>query len=76
VRANSTRCLRAGGAALEDAYIELLGGARKGESLLARAGPRGARGHAAGSGSAAAAADGVLVRAAGLTRRFGDFVPR
>jgi len=36
---------------------------------------RGARGHAAGSRSAAAAADGVLVRAAGLTRRFGDSWP-
>ena len=47
---------------LEDAYVELLGGARKGESLLARGWPTGAT------------ADGVLVRATGLTRRFGDFV--
>ena len=47
---------------LEDAYVELLGGARKGESQLARGWPTGAR------------AAGVLVRAAGLTRRFGDFV--
>ncbi|GAC1695086.1 MAG: ATP-binding cassette domain-containing protein [Steroidobacteraceae bacterium] len=51
---------------LEDAYVELLGGARKGESQLARAWPRRA--------AANAAADGVLVRASALTRRFGDFV--
>jgi ABC-2 type transport system ATP-binding protein len=48
---------------LEDAYVELLGGARKGESLLARGWPT-----QGGSGS------GVLVRAAGLTKHFGDFV--
>ena len=60
---------------LEDAYVELLGGARKGESLLARGWPTGAHpGTRAAPGSAAATADGVLVRAAGLTRRFGDFV--
>ncbi|MGH8266676.1 MAG: ATP-binding cassette domain-containing protein [Steroidobacteraceae bacterium] len=53
---------------LEDAYVELLGGARKGESLLARGWPAAAR------GSGAAATDGVLVRADALTRRFGDFV--
>jgi ABC-2 type transport system ATP-binding protein len=47
---------------LEDAYVELLGGARKGESQLARGWPAGAP------------ADGALVRAAGLTRRFGDFL--
>jgi ABC-2 type transport system ATP-binding protein len=51
---------------LEDAYVELLGGARKGESQLARGWPTGAQPDAR--------ADGVLVRAAGLTRRFGDFV--
>jgi ABC-2 type transport system ATP-binding protein len=51
---------------LEDAYVELLGGARKGESLLVRGWPTGAQ--------PATRADGVLVHAAGLTRRFGDFV--
>jgi ABC-2 type transport system ATP-binding protein len=51
---------------LEDAYVEFLGGARKGESLLARGWPSGAQ--------PGTRADGVLVRAAGLTRRFGDFV--
>jgi len=60
---------------LEDAYVELLGGARKGESLLARGWPTGAPADTAAAGGAAAVrADGVLVRAAGLTRRFGDFV--
>jgi ABC-2 type transport system ATP-binding protein len=47
---------------LEDAYVELLGGARKGESLLARGWPthtqQGER----------------LVHAQGLTKRFGDFI--
>ena len=63
---------------LEDAYVELLGGARKGESLLARGWP--AAGTTAQPGAAAdgtppgAAGDGVLVRAQALTRRFGDFV--
>jgi len=47
---------------LEDAYVELLGGPRKGESLLARGWP-----------TQAPLAD-ALVRAVGLTRRFGDFV--
>jgi len=60
---------------LEDAYVELLGGARKGESLLARGWPTGAQAHtSAACGAAAVRADGVLVRAEGLTRRFGDFV--
>ncbi len=60
---------------LEDAYVELLGGARKGESLLARGWPTGAQADtSAACGAAAVRADGVLVRAAGLTRRFGDFV--
>jgi ABC-2 type transport system ATP-binding protein len=81
---------------LEDAYVELLGGARKGESLLARGWPTGgggARSHGASarevsgpSGSMhegaareaaiheTAARDGILVRAAGLTKHFGDFV--
>ncbi|HYM28999.1 MAG TPA: ATP-binding cassette domain-containing protein [Steroidobacteraceae bacterium] len=52
---------------LEDAYVELLGGARKGESLLARGWPRAAA-------PSAAADPPVQVRAADLTRRFGDFV--
>ena len=60
---------------LEDAYVELLGGARKGESLLARGWPTGAQADtSAACGAAAVRADGVLVRAEGLTRRFGDFV--
>ena len=61
---------------LEDAYVELLGGARKGESLLARGWATGAHPdtRAAAGGGDAAPADGVLVRAEGLTRRFGDFV--
>ena len=50
---------------LEDAYVELLGGARKGESALARGWPAPATG---------APADAVLVRAEALTRRFGDFL--
>ena len=56
---------------LEDAYVELLGGARKGESLLARGWPdrASARGSEAGPGE-----DDVLVHAEALTRRFGDFV--
>jgi ABC-2 type transport system ATP-binding protein len=49
---------------LEDAYVELLGGPRKGESLLARGWPV----------QAPPAAPAVLVRAVDLTRRFGDFV--
>ena len=61
---------------LEDAYVELLGGARKGESLLARGWPTGGanvplRGALARETSEH---DGVLVRAAGLTKHFGDFV--
>jgi len=56
---------------LEDAYIELLGGARKGESLLARGWPQ--RAPAPGSSDVAAQAE-VLVHAAALTRRFGEFV--
>jgi ABC-2 type transport system ATP-binding protein len=59
---------------LEDAYVELLGGARKGESLLARGWPAPERPpDGAAPGARAAAADGTLVRAATLTRRFGDF---
>lgn len=54
---------------LEDAYVELLGGAHKGESLLARGWPEPGT-----STSETATKDGVLVRAAGLTKRFGDFV--
>jgi len=62
---------------LEDAYVELLGGARKGESLLAQGWPSAAAapgGASAAERRTAAAADAALVRAAGLTRRFGDFV--
>jgi ABC-2 type transport system ATP-binding protein len=61
---------------LEDAYVELLGGARKGESLLARGWPAQAP-RSAGDvppGTAGAGDPGALVRAVGLTRRFGDFV--
>ncbi|MBV9344474.1 MAG: ABC transporter ATP-binding protein [Gammaproteobacteria bacterium] len=47
---------------LEDAYVELLGGARKGASALAQGWP-----------SRAPERGSVLVRARGLTRRFGDF---
>jgi len=54
---------------LEDAYVELLGGPRKGESLLARGWPRQVPLAAPG-----AADPGAVVRAVGLTRRFGDFV--
>jgi ABC-2 type transport system ATP-binding protein len=63
---------------LEDAYVELLGGARKGESLLARGWP--AARASAPPGAATdptpprGADDDVLVRARALTRRFGDFV--
>jgi ABC-2 type transport system ATP-binding protein len=56
---------------LEDAYVELLGGARKGESLLARSWPEPS---ASQGPQDATSGDGVLVRASGLTRRFGDFV--
>ncbi|MBV9316663.1 MAG: ABC transporter ATP-binding protein [Gammaproteobacteria bacterium] len=51
---------------LEDAYVELLGGPRKGESLLARGWPV--------QSAAAAEPAGALVRAVDLTRRFGDFL--
>jgi len=48
---------------LEDAYIELVGGAHKGESLLAKGWPTGTE------------ANGPhLVESHGLTKRFGDFV--
>jgi ABC-2 type transport system ATP-binding protein len=48
---------------LEDAYIELLGGPHKGESLLARGWP-----------AQSAQDPDALVRAEGLTRRFGEFI--
>jgi ABC-2 type transport system ATP-binding protein len=51
---------------LEDAYVELLGGPRKGESLLARGWPA--------QSTAAAEPAGALVRAVDLTRRFGNFL--
>ena len=61
---------------LEDAYVELLGGARKGESLLARGWPMqaGAAGARAEAVLRDVAPERVLVRASALTRRFGDFV--
>jgi ABC-2 type transport system ATP-binding protein len=62
---------------LEDAYVELLGGPRKGESLLARGWPVQTSPAAAGEAARGAASGqeaGALVRAVGLTRRFGDFV--
>ena len=61
---------------LEDAYVELLGGASKGESLLARGWPAQAPvAHEDLPPEPASARDaGVMVRAVGLTRRFGDFV--
>ena len=62
---------------LEDAYVELLGGPRKGESLLARGWPAQPSLTASGDaspGAASAREPGALVRAVGLTRRFGDFV--
>ena len=51
---------------LEDAYVELLGGAPKGASLLAAAWPA--------RTAVAAHNQEALVRARALTRRFGDFV--
>ena len=61
---------------LEDAYVELLGGPRKGESLLARGWPVQAppAASADASGTAGARDAAVLVRAVNLTRRFGDFL--
>ncbi|HEY1875371.1 MAG TPA: ATP-binding cassette domain-containing protein [Steroidobacteraceae bacterium] len=62
---------------LEDAYVELLGGPRKGESLLARGWPAPMPQTAPGDlppGSASPGEPRALVRAVGLTRRFGDFV--
>ena len=55
---------------LEDAYVELLGGARKSESRLAIGWPTVEERAAGGNGSAGHA----LVQAHGLTKRFGDFV--
>jgi ABC-2 type transport system ATP-binding protein len=55
---------------LEDAYVELLGGARKGESLLARGWPTDAR----NASASPATANRILVQSAGLTKRFGAFV--
>lgn len=49
---------------LEDAYVELLGGAHKGESLLARGWPAAEQAHT----------HEVMVHCTGLTKRFGDFV--
>jgi ABC-2 type transport system ATP-binding protein len=49
---------------LEDAYVELLGGAPKGESLLANGWPT----------QQASSRNEVLVHSAGLTKKFGEFV--
>lgn len=49
---------------LEDAYVELLGGAPKGESLLANGWPA----------QEASPRNEVLVHSEGLTKKFGDFV--
>jgi ABC-2 type transport system ATP-binding protein len=59
---------------LEDAYVELLGGARKGESRLARGWLTPAPSVSSPGAPSGAAADGALVRAGALTRRFGNFV--
>jgi ABC-2 type transport system ATP-binding protein len=62
---------------LEDAYVELLGGAQKGESLLARGWPTAKTGDsAAGDASSGdpAASHETLVSCKGLTKRFGEFV--
>jgi ABC-2 type transport system ATP-binding protein len=62
---------------LEDAYVELLGGPRKGESLLARGWPLQVPPANPGDTPPGAGSPGdpsVLVRAVDLTRRFGDFV--
>ena len=56
---------------LEDAYVELLGGAHKAESQLARGWPTAAERAAGASGSPA---EPALVHSHGLTKRFGDFV--
>lgn len=50
---------------LEDAYVELLGGAPKGESLLASGWP---------AQTSAASSHEVVVHSKGLTKKFGDFV--
>jgi ABC-2 type transport system ATP-binding protein len=55
---------------LEDAYVELLGGAHKAESQLARGWPTVE--HAAGGNGSRA--EPTLVHSHGLTKRFGDFV--
>jgi ABC-2 type transport system ATP-binding protein len=49
---------------LEDAYVELLGGAPKGESLLANGWPT----------QQTSSRDEVLVHSEGLTKKFGEFV--
>jgi ABC-2 type transport system ATP-binding protein len=61
---------------LEDAYVELLGGAQKGESLLARGWPGATTGNSAAGDPAGgpAASHETLVSCKGLTKRFGDFV--
>ncbi len=56
---------------LEDAYVELLGGAHKGESLLARGWPTAL---ATSDAHSASPPRETLVSCKGLTKRFGTFV--
>lgn len=55
---------------LEDAYVELLGGAHKGESLLARGWPD----KPVSSQADSSQPGDVMVHSEGLTKRFGDFL--
>jgi ABC-2 type transport system ATP-binding protein len=65
---------------LEDAYIEMVGGAQKGESLLAKGWPTAAVAEEAGTppvprrAAPGGVARQVLVECHGLTKRFGAFV--
>lgn len=59
---------------LEDAYVELLGGAHKGESLLAQGWPDQPPAPAQSSTTGSNGAGSVMVHSDGLTKRFGDFV--
>ena len=58
---------------LEDAYVELLGGAHKGASLLAQGWPDQPPAPANDSNGTSAVGE-VMVHSDGLTKRFGDFV--
>jgi ABC-2 type transport system ATP-binding protein len=59
---------------LEDAYVELVGGAVKGESLLARGWPTDAGGTSEPIAHGSHAHGPALVESHALTKRFGDFV--